>query len=243
MNAKEKTNVIDTMENRLALSKKIAHEVLVQNQIEDETDVLYGWLVDNISSDSLYDIINNEQKLYVVKLAKKVAADICYMEQVSDYEHFYNAAVKYGDLGNFVIGVILTNDINGINDFMAEVSNVSNVIGYEDTMIVNDTAYIYDNGENEDKNCYTATLEIGYHKNYTCNNLHTRIEKRMNHKWHDKEIKLIEVVKNENNTFTAKVTFFCEDELEDVLEKMNYRFGKESGRPWHRSKVAKVEKN
>lgn len=245
MNAKEKISVIDNANNKELVAKAIADNIIVTNGLDKDekaANTLKTWLTISIMQDSLADIIMNEQKVYVVKLAKKVAADICYTEQVATLNDFKAAMEKFGYVGTFLSAVVFDPILVGnVNEFLDEVTDTANLIGYEDTIIVDDTMYVYDNGE---RTCYSAEFEVGYHQNYTLANLHRRFEKRMAHKWPECEVKSIIVHQEEDDTFTAVVVFLSnEDDLDAITDKLNYRFGKTSGRPWFRCKLLSVKKS
>lgn len=245
MNAKEKISVIDNATNKTLVATAIANNIVVANGLnkdEKASETFKSWLMENLMDETLADIIMNEQKVFVVKLAKKMATDICYNEQVATLDDFKAALDKYDYVGLFVSSVAFdTLLVPDFKSFLDEVTETAKLIGYEDTLIVNDTMYVYDNGEDAERTCYKATFEVGYHQNYTPANLRRRFEKRMAHKWAECKVKSIIVSKEEDDTFTAEVVFLTNEDLEVVTDRLNYRFGKTSGRPWYRSKLLKVE--
>lgn len=231
MDAKEKIGLLDTAENRDKVINGIVNEIFNKYKLNDE--FLKTWLYDNMEHDTLYDLINNEQKLYVVRLAEKCAADICFVTNGFDGD-FSAAMVSFGEIGAFVLDVISDNDIV-IDVFADKCKQVASVIGYEDTLVVDDTAYVFDNGSEGNRICYKATFKIDYHKNYTCDNLRKRIVRRFRHDWKSCDVRLVEVVCNDDKTFTATATFLTDiSDVNVISDMIGYRFGANSGKPWYR---------
>lgn len=233
MTTKEKIEMIETTELRDQLADAIAEEIFNENNLEEP--ILKTWLADNIRKKTLADIILGEQKLYVIRLAKKIATDICFIEQTGDSRYFFeNAIANYGELGDFVMKVVSEYDLD-LDEFVDEAIEESKETDYADTIIINDCAYVFDN-DTEDKTCYKATIRTKHHTNYGLGFFRKRVENRMAYHWKNCEVKLIETFEK-NGRYTAEVTFLVPSSLSETLADLNYRFGKTSGRPWKNSEV------
>lgn len=234
MNTKEKIELIETTELRDKLADAIAEDIFQANNLEEP--FLKTWLADNIRKQTLADIILGEQKLYVIRLAKKIATDICFIEQTGDSRYFFeNAIANYGELGDFVMKVVSEYDLD-LDEFVDEAIEESKETDYADTIIINDCAYVFDN-DTEDKTCYKATIRTKHRTNYGLGFFRKRVENRMAYHWKNCEVKLIETFV-ENGKYTAEVTFLTTDGYDTTLSNLNYRFGATSGRPWNNSVVA-----
>lgn len=235
MNTKEKIELIETAELRDKLADAIAEDIFQANNLEEP--LLKAWLADNIRKRSLSDIILGEQKVYVIHLAKKIATDICFIEQVEDGELFNIALDRYGELGDFVHNAIADFGLSYF-EFVDEVIEESKETKYADTIIINDCAYVFDN-DTEKKVCYKATISAKHHTNYGLGFFRKRVENRMAYHWKNCEVKLIEVFEK-NGKYTAEVSFLTPDGYDTTLSNLNYRFGATSGRPWKNSVVANL---
>ncbi len=234
MNTKEKIEMIECAELRDQLADAIAEEIFNDNNLEEP--FLKTWLADNIRKQTLADIILGEQKVYVIRLAKKIATDICFIEKVGDCQYFLdNAIANYGELGYFINNVVAEYDLD-LNEFVDEAIEESKEIDYADTIIVNDCAYVFDN-DTEKKVCYKATIRTKHHTNYGLAFFRKRVENRMAYHWKNCEVKLIDTFE-ENGIYTAEVTFLTPDTYDTTLFNLKYRFGATSGRPWKNSVVA-----
>lgn len=235
----EKIGMIDTRENRMIVAEGIANGIFIENKLEGN-DTLKTWLIDAIMADTLADIIDNEQKFYIIELANKCAADIIYsMQDKVTIDNFMEVCEGFGCIGKFLGSVCSDLDID-LSDFYCKAADTASVFGYEDTLIINDTMYVYDNGSKE-RVLVTSEYSIGYHSDYTCKKIERRIKNRLRYKW-DVDIKLVEVTQNEDKTFSAKAVFLApKEDVGDISNKLLHRFGSTSGRPWHRCKVAKFE--
>lgn len=236
MTTKEKIEVIECTELRNKLADAIAEDIFQANNLEEP--FLKAWLADNIRKQTLADIILGEQKLYVIRLAKKIATDICFIERAGDSRYlFENAIANYGELGDFVRKVIAEYDLD-LDEFADEAIEESKETDYADTIIINDCAYVFDN-DTEKKVCYKATINTKHHTNYGLGFFRKRVENRMAYYWENCEVKLIEVFEK-NGKYTAEVTFLTPDDYDTTLSNLNYRFGATSGRPWKNSVVANL---
>ena len=234
MNTKEKIELIETAELRDKLADAIAEDIFQANNLEEP--FLKTWLADNIRKQTLADIILGEQKLYVIRLAKKIATDICFIERAGDSRYFFdNAIANYGELGDFVMKVIAEYNLN-LGEFADEAIEESKETDYADTIIINDCAYVFDN-DTEKKVCYKATICTKHRTNSGLGFFHKRVENRMAYHWKNCEVKLIETFEK-NGRYTAVVTFLTPDGYDTTLSNLNYRFGATSGRPWKNSVVA-----
>lgn len=235
MNTKEKIEFIETAELRNKLADAIAEDIFQANNLEEP--FLKTWLADNIRKQTLADIILGEQKVYVIRLAKKIATDICFIEQVEDGEDFNIALDRYGELGDFVHNAIADFDLSYF-EFVDEAIDESKEAEYADTIIINDCAYVFDN-DTEKKVCYKATIRTKHRTNYGLAFFRKRVQNRMAYYWEDCEVKLIETFE-ENGKYIAEVTFLTSDGYDTTLSDLNYRFGATSGRPWKNSVVANL---
>jgi hypothetical protein len=238
LDMKQKIGVIDNEENRLSVATAIANDIFDSYNLSRNYN-LRTWLIDSIASDPLADIICNEQKLYIVELAKKCAADIAYIKHDSfDSDNFLTIVRGFGDIGAFIEKVYTEFELN-FDDFVVTACETASTIGYEDTLLIDDTMYVYDNGT-EDKIFVHVMYSIEYHPNYTAANLRHRIAKRLHYKWAT-DIKAIVVTENEDKTFSVYATFFAPKCDKDTLKDMvSHRFGASSGRPWYRCKVKEI---
>lgn len=73
MAPKEKIEMIECVELRDKLADAIAEDIFQANNLEEP--FLKTWLAENIRKQTLADIILGEQKVYVIRLAKKIATD------------------------------------------------------------------------------------------------------------------------------------------------------------------------
>lgn len=236
MTPKEKIEMIECVELRDKLADAIAEDIFQANNLEEP--FLKTWLADNIRKQSLADIILGDQKVYVIRLAKKIATDICFIEQASDSRYLLDYAIdNYGELGDFVRKVIAEYGIE-IDEFSDEVIEVSKQTDYADTIIVDECAYVFDN-DTEKKVCYKATICTKHRTNYGLGFFRKRVENRMAYHWKNCKVKLIEVFE-ENGKYNAEVTFLTTDDYDTTLSNLNYRFGAKSGRPWKNSVVANL---
>lgn len=236
MTLEEKVGLIDNKENKLLLAEGIADNILSKNNIGDN-QLLRTWLIERISADTLYDILMKGQKLYVLQLAKKCACDICFIVNGFDDKDFDVTMQSFGTIGAFVLNTIGEFHIN-VDDIVSEVEETASVIGYEDTLVIDDTMYIYNN----EKSFYRVLFTFGYHKDYTCKNIEQRIYNRFNYRW-DCEVRSCSVSKNDDNTFhgVAVIAHDC-DNLDTISKEIAFRFGATSGKPWKRCKVNEVSK-
>lgn len=233
MNTKEKIELIETAELRDKLADAIAEDIFQANNLEEP--FLKTWLADNIRKQTLANIILGEQKVYVIRLAKKIATDICFIERAGDSRYLFEDAIaNYGELGYFVKKVIAEYDLD-LDEFADEAIEESKEIDYADTIIINDSAYVFDN-DTKDKACYKATIRTKHRTNYGLAFFRKRVQNRMAYQWKDCEVKLIETFE-ENGKYIANVTFLVPSSLSETLADLNYRFGKNSGRPWKNSEV------
>lgn len=235
MNTKEKIELIETAELRDKLADAIAEDIFNIYGLNDL--FLETWLADNIRKQTLADIILGEQKVYVITLAKKVATDICYNEQVDDVGLFNTALDRYGELGVFVHNAIADFDLSYF-EFVDGSIKESKEIDYADTIIIDDCAYVFDN-DTEKKVCYKATIRTKHRTNYGLGFFRKRVQNRMAHHWKNCEVKLIETFE-ENGRFIANVTFLTKEDMETALANLNFRFGEKSGRPWKNSFVENI---
>ena len=237
MNTKEKIELIETAELRDKLADAIAEDIFQANNLEEP--ILKTWLADNIRKKTLADIILGQQRVYMVQLAKKIATDICFIEQVGDSRYFFEDAVaNYGELGDFVRKVIAEYDLD-LDEFVDEAIEESKETGYFDTIIINDCAYVFDNDTEKNNVCYKATIRTKHHTNYGLGFFRKRVENRMAYLWKNCEVKLIKTFE-ENGRYTAEVTFLTPDGYDTTLSNLKYRFGATSGRPWKNSVVAQL---
>lgn len=94
----------------------------------------------------------------------------------------------------------------------------------------------------EDKKSeFTFYINVKHHPCYTRREIRQRVHNRINYHW-DLQSENIEVTRNPNGTFTAKVTITTAEELtnSEVREKLNYRFGASCPRHWYNSSVGAI---
>ena len=163
MTPKEKIEMIECVELRDKLADAIAEDIFQANNLEEP--FLKTWLAENIRKQTLADIILGEQKVYVIRLAKKIATDICFIEQTSDSRYLFDYAIdNYGELGDFVMKVIAEYDLD-LDDFADDVIKVSKQTDYADTIIVDEFFYVFDD-DTEKKVCYKATICTKHRTNH-----------------------------------------------------------------------------
>lgn len=134
MTAKEKIELIECVELRDKLADAIAEDIFQANNLEEP--FLKTWLADNIRKQTLADIILGEQKLYVIRLAKKIATDICFIERAGDSRYlFENAIANYGELGDFVRKVIAEYDLD-LDEFADEAIEESKETDYAEEFVM-----------------------------------------------------------------------------------------------------------
>jgi hypothetical protein len=240
LNIADKISVIDNHDNRLSVAYAITQDILATYNLMQEGSI-GTWLIDCIVKDTLADIICNEQKVYIIELAEKCASDIAFIKHDSiEKDNFLTIARGFGNIGAFVERVVNEFELD-FDTMIVTACQTASVIGYEDTLLIDDTMYVYDNGETE-RMLVKATFSIAYHPNYTLGNLRRRIVKRLHHKW-ETDIKAINIVENEDKTFTADAVFSFDYKmgLEDLKKMLEHRFGSTSGKPWYRCKVEEVE--
>ena len=239
---RERITEIDTTENRKMIAEKIASNIFSSCSIgtdePKDTEVLRNWLINNIMSYTLADAILTEFKVYIIRLVKKVCSDICYISKPSNVDDFLDAVKNYGKLSNF-IGYVLyhTDFVEDIDDFYAEVQHNTEVTGFKDTLILDKTTYVLDN---TGRPCYLVELHIGYHRNYTIDNLRERINGRLHYQWRLVGVKSIYVEKLCDGSYFAQIVLFSDNDLDTIKEMIAYRFGRTSGKPWYRCVVADV---
>ena len=239
---RERITEIDTTENRKMIAEKIASNIFSSCSIgtdePKDTEVLRNWLINNIMSYTLADAILTEFKVYIIRLVKKVCSDICYISKPSNVDDFLDAVKNYGKLSNF-IGYVLyhTDFVEDIDKFYAEVQHNTEVTGFKDTLILDKTTYVLDN---TGRPCYLVELHIGYHRNYTIDNLRERINGRLHYQWRLVGVKSIYVEKLCDGSYFAQIVLFSDNDLDTIKEMIAYRFGRTSGKPWYRCVVADV---
>ena len=93
----------------------------------------------------------------------------------------------------------------------------------------------------DDLKQYSVDLEIGYHRDYTITNITNRVNGRLHYKWDEVEASIANVYRMEDNTFKVHINFLAEDApLCQIEDKIKFRFGATSGKPWKRCKVIGV---
>jgi hypothetical protein len=239
---REKIQVIDTMENRGVVANHIVARLFSNYQLDPSNknvEVLYAWLYNNIMGYTLSDAILTEFKVYVIRLVKKVCSDICYINETSSLGELLLAFNGYGEIGAFVNEVLTRTDyINLDNRFFDEVRHNSEIIGFEDTLILNQTTYVIDN---TNRTCYVVKLHIKYHPNYTIDDLRSRINGRLHYHWRNIGVKNIYVEQVIDGSYVAQIIMFSDHDLDTINEMIAYRFGRTSGKPWYRCIVAAVD--
>ena len=106
LNIADKISVIDHIDNRTKVANAIVTNIFDRYNLSEGL-LVRGWLVDCIIKDTLADIICNEQKVYILELAEKCAADIAFIKHDSiEKDNFLTIARGFGDVGAFIEKVI-----------------------------------------------------------------------------------------------------------------------------------------
>ena len=244
MELREKIQLLDNKESRGVVANGIASEIMSENGLTDER--IKVWLTDVIStSGTLYEIMTIEHRLFIEELGQKLVNDVCYVEGCKSKEEFEYAIGSYGEICSFITRNFTDNEIADMVDMLSVfVGTESVAVEYGNTLIIDKTAYMYDNSKSGFDHRYVAVLQIKNHHAYTERNIAHRIKNRMKYHWTDEErvIDLISVqFNNEENVWNAKVVFRSNEDNVDTLHRLNERFGSTSGRPWYNSKVVEVK--
>jgi len=85
---------------------------------------------------------------------------------------------------------------------------------------------------------YEVKLSIDYHKDYTVRNLSKRVMKRLMYQWKGNDI-IVHIQKEKGkNVFEGTATIITnEGDLKAVIDKVLFRLGATSGKPWKRCHV------
>lgn len=96
----------------------------------------------------------------------------------------------------------------------------------------------------ENPKTYHIKLHIAYHRDYTAEKLTKRIDGRLHYKWPELEGTCVAVRSNgKGHHYTAHINIIVNgQELKEVCERIFFRLGKDSGKPWKRCKVVSVER-
>ena len=98
-------------------------------------------------------------------------------------------------------------------------------------------------GDEQEKHAYKVKLSISYHKDYTVSSLSRRIIRRLHYQWPNNTI--ITHIEKESGVknFTGTVTIYTEEsDLKAVTDKIFFRLGATSGKPWKRCHVLGIER-
>ena len=160
------------------------------------------------------DIDEVEDLLAHIRMAR------CEDEKVED---FYNYLTTDDDLNNAMTAAEEELAENGSDDDSATAED-----GAADTA-------------EESKTDFTFYINVKHHPCYTRREIRQRVHNRINYHW-DLQSENIEVTRNPNGTFTAKVTITTAEELtnSEVREKLNHRFGASCPRHWYNSSVGAI---
>lgn len=245
MELREKVQLLDNKENRGVVANGIASEIMSENGLTDERIKI--WLVGVIStSGSLYEIMTIEHRLFIEELGQKLVNDVCYVEGCRNEEEFKYAVGGYGEICEFITRNFSLSEIaDMLEDVSLYIGGKEDVaVEYGNTLIIDKTAYMYDNSKSGFDHRYVAVLQIKNHSAYSERIIAHRIKNRMKYHWSDEE-RVIDLVSvefdSEENVWNAKVIFRTNEDSVDVLNRLNERFGKTSGKPWYNSKVVEVK--
>lgn len=246
MELRDKVQLLDNKESREVVANGIASEIMSENGLTDER--IKVWLVGVIStSGSLYEIMTIEHRLFIEELGQKLVNDVCYVEGCRNEEEFKYAVGGYGEICEFITRNFSLSEIadmlESVTLYIGSKKDVA--VEYGDTLLIDKTAYVYDNSKSGFENCFVATFEIKNHPAYSERNIAHRIKNRMKYHWSDDEraLDLVSVEFNsEKNVYSAKVIFRTNEDLGEVMARLVNRFGSLSGRPWYNSSIVEVKK-
>ena len=90
---------------------------------------------------------------------------------------------------------------------------------------------------------YEVKLSISYHKDYTVSNLSRRIARRLRYQWPNIIASVHINKENGKDKFDGTVTIYTEEsDLKAVADKIFFRLGATSGKPWKRCHVLGIER-
>lgn len=243
MTFEEKVNVIDTNENKSVVAIAIANSILKKYGLENYNSCLDEWLYDNIMQSTLAEMLTNNQGMYVIPFAKKCFADIIYMRNKLHKSNLEIIAIvsPIADACRAIFDEYSISDEEVGEETLRALENPN----YEEMLILDDKLFVYtDNMTTDDVKRfeYHVFIHVGYHPNYTLDELKARIGKRLLYKRDPNEIAVTFVDESETNVgfdFVLRIT----DVLDrcDFVNAIKYRLGSTSGKPWYRCHVDKIQ--
>ena len=142
MDYQEKVALIDNQVNKGIVASAVAKSLLAEHNMANYSKPLETWLKERIMSNTLGNMLINDQRIFVIDLAKKVCCDIYYV----------TTTISAGsDIKGFDIDPILiqfVNDVlvdNSAEDAIAECKSMidNSPTAYADTLVINDKLIIY----------------------------------------------------------------------------------------------------
>lgn len=254
-----KVSAIDNYNNRMEVAQLIISDFDINGQTFPK---LNNWLMRRLCSRSLGTLLTSDFALKKMA-ANKLLTD-AFVKTRGDEDGFLKALSCNAELGTFIalnIGMSIKewfDDVsdNGLykeyvdmcedDDFLGNLDSDGNErvkIDFDktddeslDTIVFDDVRYTLITTKD-----WVLKLNIGYHKDYTIENLKKRIIGRLSYQF-DVEIKSIFITKKDNG-FYAEVRFTCSSwhDEETIYDEMEYRFSKTSGKPWYRSSIKSVD--
>ena len=161
LNYNTKVACIDNKVNKSIVANAVCRDILADNGLEHFSKELENWLKAKIMESSLADMLVNEQRMYVIDLAKKVCCDICFITSANATS---NCSISIDPvLTSFVNNVFDDNEIDiqdVIDECYDEIENCP-FDTYKDTIIIDDKMFVYteESGEVVNKNKLEGTLK------------------------------------------------------------------------------------
>lgn len=240
MTLEEKISKIDNIVNKSIVSRAIVSEILTKHNLVGFNKKLDDWLFSRIMQNSLYDILNNEQGMYVISLARKIYRDTLRMLD--------NGSTTKLECYAPQLRVFLTDVLNEYHlNFAEEVKRarediINNTEEDDDILILDDKMFVYVN-DTKEQVYHEVVLTIGYHPNYTKSGLVERIVKRLHYDREKKsfDIKNITIDQLANKSYRVFIALTDEIDTEsEFINNIEYRLGATSGKPWYRCKIEDI---
>lgn len=236
MRFEEKIAVIDTLANRETLAFEIANDITLEHNLPVSAKMI-DWLTAKIAEDTLLTIINNERKIYAVKLAKKLTAEMAYIMSVRNMS--MDAIMKTYE----PIVVFCAKMMNSVKPLEVGVHDTISEYLEEDDIIIDDVMFMYHCQCENASHSYCVDIEIDSHPKYTERELKQCIIKRLRYKRDkdDIEISFTDFTRLENNSFSTNIIImdkFKENEFEDAIKS---RLSRTSSKSLYRCKINSIE--
>ena len=241
MSFEEKIATIDTLANRETLAFEIANEITMEYNLPVSPKMI-DWLTAKIAEDTLLNIINNKRKVYAVKLAKKLTAEMAYIMAAKKLS-MDTIMETYEPIVAFCAKMMNNTKIaNNVKPLEKAIHDTINEYLEEDDIIIDDVMFMYHCQCENASHIYVVELKIGSHPNYTERGLKQRIIKRLHYKRNKDDIEILfpDFIRFEDNSFEVRMIItdkLTENEFEDAIR---FRLGRTSGKPWYRCKIDRI---